>query len=256
MVSARLRFPMRPALNKSGIVISALLLLFVLRPVGLIAEWKPYTVIREASKTARNCQTLVLLHGYGSNEQDMHTLARSFATNIRVVSIRAPYTIGKQSYCWFDVNFAAPDSDTTERRYNKEQMAMSVEGLTLFITELRKRYCSHNEELYLGGFSQGAVMSYAVGLRHPELLSGIIVMSGRLVGPSADSILRAPALSALRIFISHGTEDVVLSVRRAREARDRLTSFGLKPSYHEYTAAHAISPAMLIDLRKWLEIKH
>ena len=104
------------------------------------------------------------------------------------------------------------------------------------------------------GFSQGAIMSYEVGLRHPETLRGIAALSGSLL-PVLKAELKPDApLGKLAIFIGHGTLDQALPYYSATRANEVLQGIGLTPEFHGYPGMiHTVGEAELLDLKQWLE---
>ena len=109
------------------------------------------------------------------------------------------------------------------------------------------------ERVVLGGFSQGAVMSYALGLGtgRPRP-AAILAMSGfvpRVEGFDLDLESRA----GLPVSISHGTYDPIIEVGFGREARERLETAGLDVAYREDPVAHQISPGALAQAQAVLE---
>ncbi len=105
----------------------------------------------------------------------------------------------------------------------------------------------------LGGFSQGAVMSYALalGAGRPRP-AGVLAFSGFI--PSVEGFDLALADRAgLPVSISHGTLDPVISVSFGHDARDRLTAAGLTVRYREDSVGHTIAPAALAQARAVLE---
>ena len=109
------------------------------------------------------------------------------------------------------------------------------------------------ERAVLGGFSQGAVMSYALGLGagRPRP-AAILAMSGFV--PQVDGFeLDLEDRADLPVSISHGTYDPVIDVGFGREARERLESAGLAVTYREDPVAHQISPGALAQARTVLE---
>ena len=101
----------------------------------------------------------------------------------------------------------------------------------------------------IGGFSQGAAMSYATALARPRPRpAGIVAMSGFV--PRVDGFELDPAARAgLPVFISHGTYDGVIPVDFGREARRALQAAGLAVSYREDPVDHTIAPGALADAR-------
>ncbi|MGH2831969.1 MAG: alpha/beta hydrolase, partial [Solirubrobacteraceae bacterium] len=105
----------------------------------------------------------------------------------------------------------------------------------------------------LGGFSQGAVMSYALGLGSARPSpAGILALSGFI--PSVPGFeLQLSTRQGLPVAIGHGSLDPVISVQFARQAHERLLAAGLNVQLHESAIAHGIDPGFIPTLRGWLE---
>jgi phospholipase/carboxylesterase len=109
------------------------------------------------------------------------------------------------------------------------------------------------ERTILGGFSQGSVMSYALGLGpgRPRP-AGIMALSGFLPTVEGFDLDLAQARD-LPVAIGHGTHDPVISVEFGRDARDRLTEAGARVTWRESPMAHTIDPQFLRELQQvWL----
>lgn len=193
---------------------------------------------------------IILLHGFGSNEKDLFALAEHLPENFLVVAIRAPYAIGEDGYAWYHADFS-----TSKPIYNKEEAEKSRNTIIQFIGELKQKHQFDDKQVYLCGFSQGAIMSYSVGLTRPDLIKGIAIMSGRLLEDVKPMIVANEKLKQLNIFISHGTNDQVLNIQNARDAVAYLKKLNLNPVYKEYNEEHTISNQMLNDLISWLRKK-
>lgn len=190
---------------------------------------------------------IILLHGVGSNEADLFSFADQLPEKYLVVSARAPHTLGQGSYGWYQIDFS-----TGKPMYDPQQAESSRKLILKFIEELKSKYKFDHQSIYLVGFSQGAIMSYAVGLSNPDKIKGIAIMSGRLLDETK-SLVNKEQVKSLKVFISHGTEDPVLGVHYAREANQYLKAQGLTPVYKEYKATHTITQNMLLDLIEWLK---
>lgn len=108
------------------------------------------------------------------------------------------------------------------------------------------------ERTVLGGFSQGAVMAYALGLGagRPRP-AAILALSGFL--PTVEGFeLDLPSRESLPVSISHGSHDPIIPVELGRKARKRLEQAGLAVSYREDPVAHQISPGALAQARNVL----
>ncbi len=196
---------------------------------------------------------LVLHHGRGSDEHDLLTLADVLdpTRRLHVVTPRAPLSIDgspptpSPGYHWYLVpRVGYPDPDTFE--------AARLQ-LGALHDELWQRTGIAPERTVLGGFSMGAVMSYATGLDAGRPAPrGILAFSGFI--PTVESW--QPDLAArtgVRVFIAHGRRDQVIDVAFARAAAELLRDAGLSVDYHESDAAHHIDPRELPAAGAWLE---
>jgi phospholipase/carboxylesterase len=192
---------------------------------------------------------LILHHGRGSDERDMLALAGDLdpARHLYVVAPRAPLTLaGSPGYHWYTVpRVGYPDAATFQRAYSL---------LAALHDELWERTGIPPSRTVLGGFSMGAVMSYALGLSGPRPApAGILAFSGFMpvVEGWETSLADRPDL---RVFIAHGREDPVMNVDMARRARDLLAAGGLDVEYHESDVGHRIDPAALADAVAWVAL--
>ena len=167
-----------------------------------------YYLIREPKIQTDHPPLILLLHGVGSNEEDLFSFAGQLPDKFLVVSARAPLSVGKDSYAWYQVDFSKG-----KPIFNQEQEEASKKIIIQFISFLKKRYVFDDQRVYLCGFSQGAIMSYAVGLTNPELIQGIAAMSGRILDEVKPLTASNEKLKHLNIFISHGANDGVLTIQ-------------------------------------------
>lgn len=190
---------------------------------------------------------LLLLHGVGSNEHDLIQLAPYLDPRFLVVSSRAPITLAPGMYAWFEVQL-----DPVRPIINPQQAESSRQKLLTFIDETIVRYGVDASRVYLMGFSQGAIMSFSVGLTHPEKIAGIVAMSGRVLPEIVPHSAAPEALRDLPIFVAHGTEDQVLPIHHGRAARELLQRLPVALTYREYPMGHQISDQSLADIAGWL----
>ncbi|MBG6234041.1 phospholipase/carboxylesterase [Pedobacter sp. CAN_A7] len=209
----------------------------------LVLQYKVKLPVEQAEKPA----LILLMHGVGSNEEDMFQLADQFNGNVIVVSARAPFVIATGRYAWFTVDFS-----TGVRRINEEQAEKSRQTINLFINQLCERYMVNKDRVYLGGFSQGGIMAYSVGLTYPQKFAGIFAFSSRLLTEIRHLIKSSKELEHLKLFMAHGTLDQTLVIEYSREAKAYLSPLLPKLEYHEYEMAHTIINQELEDFKKWL----
>ncbi len=205
-------------------------------------------LVREPKIKLDTNPLLLLLHGYGSNEQDLFSFAAELPDEYYIVSARAPYNLQYGSYAWYAINFDADQnkfSDNTQARISRDLIAK-------FIDELIVNYPIDGSNVTLIGFSQGTILSYAVALSHPEKVQRVVAMSGYVNQDILDDNYLKNSFSNLKIFASHGTADQVIPVEWGRKAKPFLENLGIKTTYKEYSIGHGVSPQNFYDFKNWL----
>lgn len=192
---------------------------------------------------------LVLHHGRGTDERDLLGLADVLdpSGRLRVVTPRAPLKLGASpGYHWYVVpRVGYPDHDT----FHAARTALAK-----LHDELWESTGIEPARTVLGGFSMGAVMSYAMTLstdRPP--VAGMLAFSG-FVPTVEDWQPRFDDRLGTRAFISHGSRDPIIEVGFARRAREQLETGGLAVEYYESELGHQIDPAHLQAAARWLNI--
>jgi phospholipase/carboxylesterase len=190
---------------------------------------------------------LVLHHGRGTDERDLLGLADALdpRRRLQVVSPRAPLRLqGSPGYHWYLVpRVGYPDHDT----FHAAREALA---------ELHDRLWSETgiepARTVFGGFSMGAVMSYAMALSADRpAVAGILAFSGFV--PIVEDW--QPSLEDRRdtaAFVAHGRNDPIMEIGFARRARELLEAGGLEVTYRESDVGHQIDPADLADATEWL----
>lgn len=190
---------------------------------------------------------LVLLHGRGTSEQDLAPLLDVFDPGERLVGAfpRGPLQLPPIGHHWYAVQEdGLPDAETFMATYARLQSWL--EGLA-------SRTGVPIERTVLGGFSQGAVMAWALGLGpgRPRP-AGILAMSGAL--PAVPGfVLQLEGLGGLPVAITHGTQDPLVAIERGRDARDRARAAGADVTYRETDVPHIVDPRVVPGLVGWLD---
>jgi len=205
-------------------------------------------LVKPAATAAGKKKTLILLHGVGSNEQDLFSLAQLMPDNYLVISPRGPVTLGEGRYAWYQVDFSS-GAPVINAQQEEKSRALILD----FVRQVKQQYAV--EEVYLGGFSQGAIMSYSIGLTHPKEISGVLSFSGRILQEIRPHVVEDDALKQLAVFIAHGTQDHTLPVHYAREAKAYLEQLGVQLSYHELEMGHQINNQVLAETLAWLKAR-
>ena len=190
---------------------------------------------------------LLLLHGIGSNEHDLYGLAPFLDKRFLIISVRAPNTLGPGSYAWFEADFT-PQGPVI----NPEQAEASRKTLITFLKEAITAYGADPKQVYLMGFSQGAIMSASVALTQPELVAGAVLMSGRILPEIRPLIASNEELSGFPFLVVHGTVDMVLPITHGHASRELLSSLPVDLTYHEYPMGHEVNQESLSDVTTWL----
>lgn len=210
-----------------------------------------YHLVREPKIKLDKNPLILLLHGYGSNEQDLFSFASELPEEYFIISARAPYDLQYGSYAWYAINFDADENKFSDH----EQAKTSRDLIAGFIDELIQNYPIDKENVTLIGFSQGTILSYAVGLSYPEKVQRIVALSGYLNEEIIKENFQENNFSNLKMFISHGTVDQVIPVDWAKKAPGILERLGIKTVYKEYPVGHGVAPQNFFDLKNWLENK-
>jgi phospholipase/carboxylesterase len=205
-------------------------------------------LIKEPKIKLEKNPVLLLLHGYGSNEEDLFSFATELPEEYYIISARAPYNIQYGSYAWYAITFDADENKFSDHNQARE----SRDKIAVFMDELVANYPIDSTEITLIGFSQGAILSYAVALSYPEKTQRVVAMSGYLNTEILKDDYLKNSFSNLTIFASHGTVDQVIPVEWARKAKPFLDNLGIKTTYNEYPIGHGISPQNFYDFKTWL----
>ena len=196
---------------------------------------------------AENPPLLILLHGYGSNELDLFSFADELPETLVIVSLRAPYEMGHGGYAWYDINLDSKNNKFSDLN----QARKSLQKITTTIDYIKTKHNTNPNNTFLLGFSQGAILSYALSFNFPNKIEHVIALSGYL---NSELI---PKENTQKIhtdyYISHGAVDQVIPVEWARKAGPFLDSKGLKNEYSEYPVGHGVAPQNFFSFKKWIE---
>lgn len=187
--------------------------------------------------------TLVLLHGRGADEHDLFGLFDVLDPQRRLtgITVGGPLALPPGGRHWYVVpRVGFPDPATFGATF--------AELTSLLDDELALDWST----TVVGGFSQGSVMSYALGLGagRPSP-AGILAMSGFI--PQTDAwTADLGSRAGLPVLVAHGSQDPIISVEFGRDARDRLQQAGADVTYRESAMAHQINPRVIPDVQRWL----
>ena len=208
-----------------------------------VGEDLSYVVVEpDGFDPEREYPVVYLLHGYLSNMRDLPGLSPSISRDgCLYVSPNAPIKIdmgpSARGFAWWS---------------ESKDPAIAFDLLSTLVERINCQYRVAAGRSLIGGFSQGAMLTYEFGLPKPDVFAGLFGLSGQVVD---EGRLRAslPEGRGQSIFIAHGTEDAMLPIGEGRKSRDFLVGEGYAPEYREYRMAHQVSPQVLADLADWVE---
>ena len=204
---------------------------------------------RPAAATTPRPWLLVLMHGVGSNEQDLMGLAPQIPERFHVLSLRAPFRMGPGAHAWFDFSI----EPNGERTINEAQEAQSRALVAQTIASAAEQLGIPPERVVVGGFSQGGIMALSLLLTQPALMQAAMVWHGRLLTQMLPQAAPTDALRGKQMWLSHGTHDNVIPLAHAQAIAHHMAPLPVTLAYHEFPGAHEIRPSELAATVTWLE---
>ncbi len=183
---------------------------------------------------------LLLMHGIGSNEQDLPQLAPYLDPDgtYLIVAPRAPYAYGP-GFAWF--KFETPGT-----------IASSLDAIEEVIDSSVDQYGLKREEMVIGGFSQGAAMSLVMAFRDAARRpAGALAMSGFLP-PLPEQVSLDFSGELPPVLMQHGTDDPVVPIARAKASLEELREHEVPVQFRTYPMEHNVSQESATDARDWL----
>ncbi|MDO8386346.1 MAG: dienelactone hydrolase family protein [Polaromonas sp.] len=204
---------------------------------------------RPADAAAAQPWLLVLMHGVGSNEQDLFGLAPYVPKNFHVLSLRAPYAMGPSAYGWFEFSI----NRVGDRIINEPQEVAARQFVAQTLAAAAQQFGVPPQRVVAGGFSQGGIMALSVLLTRPALLHAAMVMHSRLLQQVVPLVAPADELQGKQLWLSHGTHDNVIPLAAAHGIRELVKTLPMDLAYAEYPSAHEIIQEELVEAMGWLE---
>ena len=201
----------------------------------------PVALISRPETERAGTPLLVLLHGYGSNEQDLMGLMRMLPEEFTYLSVRAPLQAGP-GYSWFPLS---QDID-----FSIESVETSVLALWEFLSQVIGEFSS----VTLLGFSQGMAMATSLARYRREAITAVVGLSGFTVEAPDSAVFDDAALETnpLPLFWGRDLADPVIT-------RDKIEyTMGWVPGHTELThetypqIGHSVSAEELEDVSAFL----
>lgn len=203
-------------------------------------------VVRESS-LSKNAPLLIMLHGYGSDENDLFSFATELPEELFIISVQAPHAMQPHGHAWYAINF----DEEKGKWSDNEQAKQSRDLIAKFIDEASVTYAINKNNVSLLGFSQGAILSYSVALSYPEKVKNIIALSG-YINQDIITETKNQDYSNLDFYCSHGSLDQVIPVNWARQTTPFLNALNIKNTYSEFPVGHGVAPQNFFELKAWI----
>ena len=187
---------------------------------------------------------LVLLHGYGSNEEDLLQLAPYLPEECQIISLRAPLMLAPGSNCWYELAFTQ-EGIVADHIQAMHSLAILRETFHAAI----RAYTCDEKRVAVIGFSQGAGMAGMLALCEPMIRCSVL-LSG--LNPFAMMTTNDITVSHPNVLVVHGSYDEVVPIATGHASRDAFVAHGATVQYAEYPIGHTIDLRVIAALTTFL----
>ncbi|MCG9972521.1 alpha/beta hydrolase [Christiangramia crocea] len=206
-------------------------------------------LIRKPKKESDKAPVLIMLHGYGSDENDLFSFAEELPEELFIISAKAPYSMPPYGNAWYAIHW-----DNNDGKFSDDAQAItSRDTIRDFIDEIIENYPVDADNINLLGFSQGSILSYAVALSYPEKVRNVVALSGYVNEGILKNGYESNDFSQLKFYCSHGSADQVIPVEWARKTKPFLDNLGIENSYSEFPVGHGVAPQNFFEFKEWLQ---
>ena len=204
--------------------------------------------VKESLSFDEDDKVIIMFHGYGSNKDDLFSFAKFMNPNFLIISVQAPIQMDYNSYCWWSLNY----NNDMQLQINTKEAENSLNELNRFISEdLCNKYNFGLNQVYLLGFSQGCMISYALSINFPENYKKAVGLSGKIPYEIINFDEKFD-YSNHNFFCSHGVNDQVIPIEVGRESNRWFSEKNINHKYHEFESAHGINSENFEQMNLWL----
>jgi phospholipase/carboxylesterase len=199
-----------------------------------------------------NAPAIIMLHGFGSDENDLFSFASELPEEYHIISLKAPIPMQPYGNAWYNIYF-----DNTNGKFSDtEQAIASRELVSECIDEIVSKYKVAADNVTLLGFSQGTILSFAIALNYPEKVQQVIGLSGYINEELLKEDYSTNDFSNLKVYSSHGSVDQVIPVEWARKTQPFLQNLNIPCKYSEFPVGHGVAPQNFYEFKSWLEAQN
>jgi len=193
-----------------------------------INQW-PFRV--QYPKNTADNRVLLLLHGHLGNENAMWILAKPLPKNYYLLAPRAPVQTGEDQYSWHEISPQWPQIQTYQKL---------ADQLISRVDEWIKEQSITNDKYNIMGFSQGAVMAYALALLFPERVGKVAALAGFIPHAWQEQV-NLKSIKGKTFYIAHGTKDEIIPINKAKQTAKLFKENGADVTFCEADIGHKIS---------------
>ena len=195
-----------------------------------------------------NAPAIIMLHGFGSDENDLFSFASELPDNYHIISLKAPIAMQPYGNAWYNIYF-----DDSQKKFSDDKQAIESRDLIAkVIDEIVLNYKVDKNNITLLGFSQGTILSFSLALSYPEKIKNVIGLSGYINKDILVDDYATKDFSHLNIYTSHGSVDQVIPVEWARKTEPFLNTLNIDCSYSEFPVGHGVAPQNFYEFKEWL----
>lgn len=203
----------------------------------------------KAAENTNKPPAIIMLHGYGSDENDLFSFASELPNKYAIFSLKAPLPLQPYGNAWYSIYF-----DAGSGKFNNTEEAIESRDLVVkCIDEIIEKYEIDADNITLLGFSQGTILSFSIVMSYPKKIKNIVGLSGYISEDMFIENYKNNDFSNLSVYTSHGSVDQVIPVDWARKTEPFLNELNIPCTYSEFPVGHGVAPQNFYEFKSWLE---
>ena len=200
--------------------------------------------IRKGDNKLKQNPAIFLIHGYGSNCDDLFSFAPYLPKNLTIIALEAPLSLAQGSYAWYHLY----PGQNGELKSDLNEAQRSLELITNDIKQLIQKYNINKMDVSVLGFSQGAILSWSLAYSKSEIVRRVIALSG-YIHESIDTSDPPKFIG----YATHGISDEIIPIKMARDSVFPISQKHSAIEYHEFSDGHNVSQENFTKMLIWLE---
>ena len=204
-----------------------------------------FYLIKKPKNNTNKSPLVFLLHGFGSNEQDLFSFSPYLNQEATIVSLRAPIMLYPNSYAWYNIYYSG-----SVKSYDKEAAKLIRDKLINEMDYFINKYDCDPNRITLIGFSQGAILAHAIAQN--SNIKNLIALSGYV----DEELISFEKTKNLSIYISHGKDDEVIPFEESFKTNKLLDDHNVKYEFKAFDQGHGVNSENLKSFLDWLENKY